>query len=316
MSSLFVLLLLLSLSSLILGLIKPKLITKVMKKALSHKKIALIFGGLTLLFFILTGVTAPSTKVVSDQIKKEGQSQLANSTNPQGSPSPISTRTPATTPTSTPTRSEETVKVVYVIDGDTIEIEGGKRVRYIGIDTPETVDPRKPVQCFGKEASDKNKELVSGKGVRLEKDVSETDKYGRLLRYVYIENTFVNDYLVRQGYAYASSYPPDVKYQNQFTQAQTEAKSSKKGLWADNACGENSTKSTYPTPATAIQPKITNTSGSCKYSCSSPDRDCSDFSTHAEAQFFFNCCGFTATYDPMRLDNVGVGNGIACESLP
>lgn len=77
-------------------------------------------------------------------------------------------------------------KVVRVIDGDTIEIEGGDRVRYIGIDTPETVDPRKPVQCYGQEASNKNKELVEGKTVELEKDVSETDKYGRLLRYVWL----------------------------------------------------------------------------------------------------------------------------------
>ena len=71
--------------------------------------------------------------------------------------------------------------VTKVIDGDTIEIEGGMRVRYIGIDTPETVDPRKPLQCFGKEATNKNRQLVAGKKVYLEKDVSETDKYGRLL---------------------------------------------------------------------------------------------------------------------------------------
>ena len=67
--------------------------------------------------------------------------------------------------------------VVRVVDGDTIELEGGERLRYIGIDTPETVDPRKEVQCFGKEASAKNKELVEGQAVRLEKDVSETDRF-------------------------------------------------------------------------------------------------------------------------------------------
>src|SRR3989338_7848179 len=111
-------------------------------------------------------------------------------------------------------------KVTRVVDGDTIEIEGGERVRYIGIDTPETVDPRKPVQCFGVEASNKNKELVSGKRVRLEKDVSETDQYGRLLRYVYVGDTFVNLVLVQEGFAYSYTYPPDVKYQNQFTEAE------------------------------------------------------------------------------------------------
>ena len=125
--------------------------------------------------------------------------------------------------------------VTRVIDGDTIEVNlGGSiyKVRYIGIDTPETVHPTQPVECFGQEASDKNSELVAGKTVRLEKDVSETDKYGRLLRYVWVGDIFVNDYLVRQGYAYASTYPPDVKYADQLAQAQTEAIGNNRGLWA------------------------------------------------------------------------------------
>lgn len=133
------------------------------------------------------------------------------------------------------TRSD-LVMVTRVIDGDTIEIEGRQRVRYIGIDTPETVDPRKPVQCYGREASDKNKELVAGKKVTLKKDVSETDKFGRLLRYVYAGNIFVNDYLVQQGFAHAVSYPPDIKYQGQFLQAEHEARENNRGLWAVNAC--------------------------------------------------------------------------------
>lgn len=124
--------------------------------------------------------------------------------------------------------------VEKVVDGDTIKIEGGKTVRYIGINTPETVDPRRKVQCFGKEASVKNKELVEGKKIRLEKDVSETDKFGRLLRYVYVEDIFVNDFLVRQGFAYASSYPPDIKYQEQFQKAEKEARENNRGLW--NVC--------------------------------------------------------------------------------
>ncbi len=124
-----------------------------------------------------------------------------------------------------PKRSEDGLsKVTRVIDGDTIELESGQRVRYIGLNAPESVDPRKPVQCFGQEAVKKNKELVEGKKVRLEKDVSETDKYRRLLRYVYLEDTFINDYLIRQGYAYASSYPPDVKYQERFKEAEEEAR--------------------------------------------------------------------------------------------
>ena len=131
----------------------------------------------------------------------------------------------------------EQARVTRVIDGDTIQIESGQKVRYIGIDTPETVDPRKPVQCFGTEAAAKNKELVEGKTITLEKDISETDKYGRLLRYVYQDQVFVNDYLVREGYAHASSYPPDIKYQHQLNQAQQEAQQNNRGLWS--ICSNN-----------------------------------------------------------------------------
>jgi len=111
-------------------------------------------------------------------------------------------------------QSEPLYKVIRVIDGDTIELENGEKVRYIGIDTPETVNPNTSVECYGQESSNKNKELVEGKLVKLEKDISEIDKYGRLLRYVYVNDVFVNDYLVRQGYANASSYPPDQRKQS------------------------------------------------------------------------------------------------------
>jgi len=126
------------------------------------------------------------------------------------------------------------VKVIRVIDGDTIEIEGGERVRYIGIDTPETVDPKKSIQCFGVEAYNKNKELILGKTARLEKDITERDKYGRLPRYVWLDDVFVNLELVKQGFAYSYSYPPDIKYQDLFVKAQQEAREAKRGLW--NSC--------------------------------------------------------------------------------
>jgi len=150
-----------------------------------------------------------------------------------------------------PTKEEKLLASLFlvtrVIDGDTIEIEGGQKVRYIGIDTPETVDPRKPVQCFGVEASNRNKQLVDGKRVRLEKDISETDKYGRLLRYVYIDNIFVNLALVQGGFAYSSTYPPDVKHQNQFLEAERLAREQKTGLWS--ACPATTSSATLtPTP--------------------------------------------------------------------
>lgn len=129
----------------------------------------------------------------------------------------------------------EKVRVTRVVDGDTIELEDGRKLRYIGIDTPETKHPQKGVECYGQEAYQKNKELVEGKIVSLEKDVNETDRYGRLLRYVWLEEKMVNLTLVEQGYAHAVSYPPDIKYQEKFRQSETQARAYQKGLWA--SCG-------------------------------------------------------------------------------
>ena len=133
------------------------------------------------------------------------------------------------------TDASEQATVVRVIDGDTIDVEvDGKteRVRYIGIDTPETVHPSKPVECMGAEASAKNKELVLGSEVRLVKDITDRDKYGRLLRYVYQGDTFVNEALVRGGFASVYTYPPDVAFIPLFLEAQDEAREENRGLWA------------------------------------------------------------------------------------
>jgi len=115
----------------------------------------------------------------------------------------------------------DTARVIEVIDGDTIIIEGGYRVRYIGIDAPE-IHPE--VEAFGIEAWEANRALVEGKEVRLERDVSQTDKYGRLLRYVWVDNLLVEAELVRQGLARAKAYPPDTKYQDYLEQMETEAR--------------------------------------------------------------------------------------------
>lgn len=130
----------------------------------------------------------------------------------------------------------ERVVVSKVVDGDTIELSDGKIVRLIGIDTPETVDPRRSVGCFGKEASNETKSLLNDKEIILQKDVSEADKYKRLLRYVFLplqngQTLFVNDYLVREGFAKVLTYPPDVKYNEQFRQAEKEARETGRGLW-------------------------------------------------------------------------------------
>ncbi|MBI2482746.1 thermonuclease family protein [Candidatus Uhrbacteria bacterium] len=132
-----------------------------------------------------------------------------------------------------PVAQDGTVLVVRAIDGDTIELEGGALVRYLGIDTPETVDPRKSVQCFGPEASQANHAFVDGKRVRLVADVEDRDQYGRMLRYVYlVDGTFVNLALAQQGFAAAYTYPPNVAHAEDIRAAVRTARKEGRGLWA------------------------------------------------------------------------------------
>jgi len=153
----------------------------------------------------------------------------------------IKTSHPLPTILVTPTPQQEVASpsaefaiVKRVVDGDTIELSDGRKVRYIGVDTPELHHPTKGVQCFGKEAMEKNKQLVEGKTIRMEKDVSETDRYKRLLRYVWQGDIFINEYLAREGYALQATFPPDVSYETLFTAAAQEARENNRGLW--NAC--------------------------------------------------------------------------------
>jgi micrococcal nuclease len=127
-------------------------------------------------------------------------------------------------------------RVVRVVDGDTIRVSlGGReeRVRYIGIDTPESVKPGTPVQCFAKKASAENARLVAGKRVRIERDVEERDRYGRLLAYVYpaAGGAMVNETLVRHGYARPLTIPPDVRHAERFRRLADEARRAGRGLW-------------------------------------------------------------------------------------
>lgn len=128
----------------------------------------------------------------------------------------------------------ETARVTRVVDGDTIviEIDGREdRVRYIGVDTPETVAPGRPVECYGREASARNKELVEGKTVRLVRDVSDRDRFDRLLRYVYVGETFINAELIRGGYATVATFPPGVREIDRLRVVEREARESGRGLW-------------------------------------------------------------------------------------
>ena len=207
----------------------------------------------------------------------------------------VATPTPPPTPTQpVPQPGRTLASVVRVVDGDTIvvNIDGEEHtVRYIGIDTPETVHPSRPVQEFGIEASNRNKELVEGKQVWLEKDVSETDQFGRLLRYVWLdETTMVNAVLVSEGLAQVSTFPPDVKHTDLFIQLQNEARDNRAGMWVDFD----------PTP----------TSGDCDPAYPTvclpsppPDLNCGDIT---ERRFQ------VLAPDPHHFDTDG--DGIACES--
>jgi micrococcal nuclease len=142
---------------------------------------------------------------------------------------------PTNTPAPFPTGQTVEAKVTSVVDGDTIVIDGNHKVRYIGVNTPEinkdTSGRKTGEQCFANESYLENKRLVEGKTVRLVRDVSNTDKYGRLLRYVYVEELFVNDYLINNGYAKTMTVKPDTKYYDLFKQSQLQAKSGSLGIW-------------------------------------------------------------------------------------
>jgi micrococcal nuclease len=129
--------------------------------------------------------------------------------------------------------------VVRVVDGDTIIVRlngRDERLRYIGVNTPETVKANTPVECYGEAAHQRNEQLVGGQTVYLAKDVSERDQYDRLLRYVYVPTAdgqllFINLALVQDGYAQVSTFPPDVAHAQEFRDAQRVAKAAKTGLW-------------------------------------------------------------------------------------
>lgn len=184
---------------------------------------------------------------------------------------------------STMTPNSISHKVIRVVDGDTIEvdIEGkNERIRLIGIDTPETVDPRKSVQCFGIEAFNKVKELLSNKKVILESDLTqgERDKYNRLLRYVFLNSGInFNRLMISEGFAHEYTYAIPYKYQEEFKQAEKEARENKKGLWADNTC---ITPTTIPLSSTNNSDSNNNSSFVCN--CS---KLCSQMSSCEEAYF-------------------------------
>jgi micrococcal nuclease len=151
-------------------------------------------------------------------------------------------------------------KVTRVVDGDTLEIDlNGKKetVRLVLVDTPETKHPTKPVQPFGKEASEFTKSSLEGKDITLEKDVTERDRYGRLLMYVYLGDKMFNETLLEQGLARVAVYQPDVKYIDKFRALQKKAQESGIGIWSiENYASEKGYNDSVESPAPkAVEPK-------------------------------------------------------------
>lgn len=135
--------------------------------------------------------------------------------------------------------------VVKAVDGDTITVSLNgtqEKVRIIGINTPESVDPRRGVQCFGKEAARFTEETLQGQTVTLETDPSQSDrdKYGRMLRYVWIGDIDFGKLLISSGFAHEYTYGDPHKYQKEYQEAENEARINKKGLWADEVCAQES----------------------------------------------------------------------------
>ena len=159
-------------------------------------------------------------------------------------PSTAKTKLPETKnqPVEDETHADTFYMVTNVVDGDTLDVDyDGKieRIRPIGVDTPETVDSRKTVQCFGRDASAKATELLLNKKVRIEKDPTQSDRdiYGRLLAYVYREDgLFFNKWMIENGYAHEYTYKTPYAFQKEFKKAQSEARQEEKGLWAPGVC--------------------------------------------------------------------------------
>lgn len=284
MATLFFILLLISIGSLAVGLTKPSVFIRFIKKIPSRKQIALIFGGLAIVSFIGIGSFAPNpapensiaTQNVSEAVSQSDIQKVQNTLEESDSVEDkkevvsVDTNTAKATEVPVPTQQKSDqsplYSVVSVVDGDTVKlsIDGTTQtIRLIGLDTPETVDPRKPVQCFGKEASNKAKELLTGRSVRIEVDASQgtLDKYGRTLGYIFRDDgLFYNKYMIEQGFAHEYTYNIPYKYQSEFKAAEKSARENQRGLWSPNTCNGDTTSASEAS-GTQTEPATTPSGG-------------------------------------------------------
>ncbi len=204
---------------------------------------------------------------------------------------------PLTDQSSTIPENGQRVPVDRVIDGDTIDviIDGDQfRVRYIGVDTPERDEP------FYAEATEFNRSQLANGYVTLVKDVSDTDQYGRLLRYIYLDDgTFLNAEIIAGGYGRIVTYPPDVSQHDLLQALQRDARAAERGMWGVGDFGAGESSGDAP--------------DGCNI-CTRNSYNCSDFSTQTEAQACYDYCYTQSGEDIHHLD--GGGDGVVCESLP
>lgn len=242
-------------------------------------------------------------------------------TTPQATDTPLPTQaqpteTPAPSTTQPPDAERTEAQVVRVVDGDTIEVSIDGDIfplRYIGMDCPEPGTPQ------GDRATEVNRELVGGQTVYLEVDVSDTDPYDRLLRYVYLaDGTFVNARLVRQGFAVAKEYPPDTRLSQRLANAQVKAEEAQVGFWAPAATLVLPTSEPVAATPTGQAPQPTQppppTEAPAVCSCGGNLYNCGDFGTHSRAQACYEYCRAQGFGDVHQLD--GDDDGSACETLP
>lgn len=276
--------------------------------------LTLVFGSTW-----VNGITKPpnnnsqeARQIQSVESRVAGVQTVSEQTNPT---SPPPTSMPTLTVTPTPDVREKAV-LVRVVDGDTIEVKINnqlEKVRFIGIDTPETVDPRKPVQCFGKEASEMMTVLMEDKvnDILLEADATQDnrDKYQRLLRYVWTDegNIDAGKMMVLLGYAKEYTYDLPYKYQSVYKNAEREAQNKKAGLWADDACvAPTSVPTRIPQVEKTqnnIAPAQTNPGG---FTCNC-SKLCGSMASCEEAYYQLNTCGCS------KRD--GDSDGVPCETI-
>lgn len=339
MFAFFLLVFMFSVPALILGMIAPRVYGRFFKNGVTRGKIAKVLGAIMFGSLIIgIAIAPPVEEKPTEAVTETGASTETN----QGAALAEQTTEAEASPSTTS-------KVIKVVDGDTVTVEtNGVRetIRVIGINTPETVDPRKPVECFGQEASSRAHELLDNQTVTLEADSTqgERDKYDRLLRYVFLSNgSDFGKQMISEGYAYEYTYSTPYKYQQDYKTSQSDAENAKRGLWADGACSDatgdsgtpqeattaadTSSQSSNTAPATdseqttattttaPVIPESASPTTTASCSCSANIYNCGDFTTHAEAQAVHDCCVAQVGYDVHKLDGTD-NDGLACESLP